>query len=152
VRPAGVRAISEAVPAAVAAARAGDGAGFTEALGPLSTVDPSRVALLLGWTVRALLEELHPDGMDGEDLRAVLTGCATAAGHWESEVDPSVLLVVLTGALGLSDPDEQPVLPPAAVARNAVLLLAHLLGQRPAAHYLDAAFAELQRAETVEMP
>jgi hypothetical protein len=63
-----------------------------------------------------------------------------------------VLLVVLTGALGLSDPDEQPVLPPAAVARNAVLLLAHLLGQRPAARYLDAAFAELQRAETVEMP
>jgi hypothetical protein len=108
--------------------------------------------VVLGWVIRSLLEELHPDGMDGEDLRAVLTDCATAAGAWESEVDPSVLLVVLTGALGLSDPDEQPALPPAAVARNATLLLAYLLGDRPLARYLDAAFAELQRAETIEMP
>jgi hypothetical protein len=146
VRP---RAISAAVTDAVTAARAADAEGFGDAVGRLSTVDPSRV---LGWVIRSLLEELHPDGMDGEDLRAVLTDCATAAGAWESEVDPAVLLVVLTGALGLSDPDEQPALPPAAVARNATLLLAHLLGDRPLPRYLDAAFAELERAETIEMP
>lgn len=147
-----VRVIAESVTAAVAAARVGDSEGFAEAVQRLSTVDPSRVAVVLGWAIRSLLEELHPDGMDGEDLRAVLTDCATAAGAWESEVDPSVLLVVLTGALGLSDPDEQPALPPAAVALNATLLLTHLLGERPPARYLDAAFAELQRAETIEMP
>ena len=147
-----VRVGGESVTAAVGATAGADGAGFADAVGRLSTVDPSRVALVLGWAVRALLEELHPDGMDGEDVRAVLAGCVTAAGAWESEVDPSVLLVVLTGALGMSDPDEQPALPPAAVARNATLLLAHLLAGRPAAPYLDAAFAELQRAETIEMP
>ncbi len=150
--PRGVRPISAAVTDAVTAARAADADGFADAVGRLSTVDPQRVAVLLGWVVRSLLEELHPDGMDGEDLRAVLTGSATAAGTWQSEVDPSVLLVVLTGALGLSDPDEQPVLPPAAVARNATLLLTHLLGERPLARYLDGAFAELERAETIEMP
>lgn len=150
--PRTVRVISESVTAAVGAARAGDAEGFGEAVGRLSTVDPSRVALLLGWAVRSLLEEQHPDGLDGEDLRAVLTGCATAAATWESEVDPSVLLVVLTGALGLSDPDDQPALPPEAVARNATLLLAYLLGERPPARYLDAAVAELGRAETIEMP
>jgi hypothetical protein len=152
VTPRGARVIAESVTAAAGAAKAGDGDGFADAVGRLSTVDPQRVAVVLGWAIRSLLEELHPDGMDGEDLRAVLTDCATAAGAWKSEVDPSVLLVVLTGALGLSDPDEQPALPPAAVARNATLLLAHLLGDRALARYLDAAFAELQRAETIEMP
>ena len=147
-----VRVIGESVTAGVGAARGGDADGFAGAVGRLSTVDPSKVAVVLGWAVRALLEELHPDGMDGEDLRGILTGCATAAGAWESEVDPSLLLVVLTGALGMSDPDEQPALPPAAVARNATLLLAHLLGPRPLKPYLDAAFAELERAETIEMP
>jgi hypothetical protein len=147
-----VRAIRGSVTDAVGAAAAGDGEGFAAAVARLSTVDPSRIAVLLGWAVRALLEELHPDGMDGEDVRAVLTGCVTAAGAWESEVDPSVLLVVLTGALGLSDPDEQPALPPETVARNATVLLAHLLAGRPPAPYLDAALAELERAETIEMP
>jgi hypothetical protein len=150
--PRGVRMIAESVTAAVGAAQAGDGEEFAEAVGRLSIVDPQRVAVVLGWMTRSLLEELHPDGMDGADVRAVLTDCATAAGSWESEVDPSVLLVVLTGALGLSDPDEQPALPPAAVARNALLLLAHLLGPRPPSRYLDAAFTELQRAETIELP
>lgn len=147
-----VRVIGESVTAAVGTARAGDAAGFGEAVGRLSAVDPSKVAVVLGWAVRSLLEELHPDGLDGEDVRAVLTGCTTAAGIWESDVDPTVLLVVLTGALGMSDPDEEPALPPAAVARNATLLLAYLLGERPLARYLDAAFAELERAETIEMP
>jgi hypothetical protein len=145
-----VRAISAAVTDAVSAFSDGD--AFAEAVQRLSTVDPARVSLVLGWVVRALLEEQHPDGLDGEDLRAVLTGCATAAGTWESEVDPAVLLVVLTGALGLSDPDEQPAVPPPAVARNAVLLIAFLLRGRPVGPYLDASFAELQRAETIEMP
>jgi hypothetical protein len=150
VTPRSVRVISESVTAAVGAAQAGEGEGFAEAVGRLSTVDPQRVAVVLGWVVRSLLEELHPNGMDGEDLRAVLTGCAAVAGA--SDVDPSVLLVVLAGALGLSDPDEQPAVPPDAVAGNATLLITYLLGPRPLARYLDAAFAELERAETVEMP
>jgi hypothetical protein len=145
-----VRAISAAVQDAVSAFSDGD--AFAEAVQRLSTVDPARVAVVLGYVVRSVLEEQHPDGLDGEDLRAVLTGCATAAGAWESEVDPAVLLIVLTGALGLSDPDEEPPVPPAAVARNAVLLIACLLRGRSVGAYLDASFAELERAETIEMP
>jgi hypothetical protein len=134
--------LGEQLTAAVDAVRGGDAIPAD-----LSTVDPSRIAGLLGWVVRSLLEELHPDGMDGEDVRAVLTGCAG-----RPHADPAVLLVVLTGALGLSDPDEQPPVPPDAVAANAVLLVAYLLGTRPLEPYLDAAFAELRRAETIEMP
>jgi hypothetical protein len=133
----------------VDAARRSDPEALREAVERLSIVDPSRLVLVLGWVVRALLEERHPDGLDGEDLRAVLTGCAAA---WPSEVDPSVLLVVLTGALGLSDPDDQPAVAPAAVAGNAALLVAYLLDGRPVGPHLDGALAELRRAETVEMP
>jgi hypothetical protein len=146
------RTIAAAATDAVAAARTRDAAALTDAVTRLSTVDPARLAVVLGWMVRSLLEERHPDGLDGEDLRALLTGCATACGDWESEVDTGVLLVVLTGALGLSDPDEQPVVAPAAVARNAALLVAYLLSGRALGPYLDAAFAELRRSETIEMP
>jgi hypothetical protein len=148
--PAAARAISAATTDAVAGI--GDPVAFSEAVGRLSTSDPQRVSLVLGGVVRALLEERHPDGMDGEDVRAVLTRCTVAGRGWQSEVDPEVLLVVLAGALGLSDPDDRPAPAPAAVARNAVLLTADLLGPRPLGPYLAAALAELARAETIEMP
>lgn len=148
----GPAALAEEIGAAVEAARRAEEEPFRDAVAGLSTVDPSRIAILLGWVVRSLLEERHPDGLDGEDLRAVLTGGATAAAGWESGVDAEVLLIVLTGALGLSDPDEQPRVPPAAVAANASLLVAYLLGTRPLRPYLDGALAELRRAETIEMP
>ena len=150
--PAAARQISTAVTDAVAAARTADADAFAEAATRLAAADPQRVSLVLGAVVRPLLEDLHPDGLDGEDLRAVLERCARAAGAWDSGVDPAVLLVVLVGALGLSDPDEQPRLPPAEVSRNAVLLVADLLGPRPLGPYLTASLAELARAETVEMP
>ena len=150
--PAAARGISTAVADGVTAARSADAEAFGAAAGRLAGSDPQRVALVLGGVVRSLLEELHPDGMDGEDVRAVLERCARAAAAWDSGVDPQVLLSLLAGALGVSDPDEQPPAPPDAVARNALLLVADLLGPRPLRTYLDAAFAELARAETVEMP
>ena len=124
-------------------------AAFEEAAGRLAALDPVLVAGVLGGTVRSLLEERHPDGLDGEDLRAVLADSA-GAGGWAG-ADPEVLLVVLTGALGLT-PDEPSAVPPPAVARHALLLLAHLTGGRPPTAHLDAAVAELARAQTVEMP
>jgi hypothetical protein len=150
--PAGARVIREAVTGGVTAARAGDATAFAAAVERVSGVDPARVAVLLGWAVRALLEDTHPDGMDGEDLRAALAGSARVAAGWESDVDPTALLVVLTGALGLSDPDEQPAIAPTAVARNALLLIDFLRGPRPFGPDLDGALAELQRAETIELP
>jgi hypothetical protein len=150
--PAAARGISVAVVDGVAATRATDADAYEEAAGRLAGADPQRVALVLGGVVRSLLEDLHPDGMDGEDVRAVLERCTRSAAPWAPGVDPQVLLVLLAGALGVSDPDEQPAASPDAVARNAVLLTADLLGPRPLEPYLTAAFAELARAETVEMP
>lgn len=149
--PAAARAISAAVTEGVAAARAQDTAAFEEATGRLAALDPAPVAEVLGGVVRSLLEQAHPSGLAGDDVRAVLTGCTRSA-SWASDVDPAVLVVVLGGALGLSA-DDQPPVAAASVGRHAVLLCAHLLGPtgRVSAH-LDTALAELARAQTVEMP
>ena len=65
-------------------------------------------------------------------------------------------MLVLTGALGLSDPDRYCLPPrrPAALSSGAALLIADLLSVAggPLAGYLDAALAELERAETIELP
>lgn len=144
--------LAPTISAAVEAARAVDATAFRDAVTELSTVDQPVLAKVLGWVVRSLLEDLHPDGLDSEDLQAVLLGCVTAARPFDFDVDPGALLVVLTGALGLSDPDDQPAVTPEAVAGNATLLVAYLLGKRPLTPYLDASIAELRRAETIEMP
>ena len=155
--PPPVRALTAAVRDGVAAAgrataapsAAGEVAAFEDAAGRLAALDPVLVADVLGGTVRSLLEERHPDGLDAEDFRTVLEDSARGAG-WAG-ADPEVLLVVLAGALGLTA-DEPPAVPPAAVARHALLLLAHLTGGTPPTAHLDAAVAELARAQTVEMP
>ena len=110
------------------------------------------MAVVLGWVVRALLEEQHPDGLDGEDLRAVLSGCAKAAGAWESDVDPVVLLVVLTGALGLSDPDERAAGPAGRGRPQRRHPDRFLLRGRSVRPYLDALLRRTERTETIEMP
>lgn len=155
--PPSARAISGAVTDAVAAARAEDPVAFDEAAGRLAALDPAQVSVLLGAVVRSLLEDAHPAGLSGDDLRDVLEQCTRSAG-WASGVEPGVLVVVLTGALGMQDPDDPPA-HPAAVGRHAVLLTAHLLGThrpaaagRPLADHLAAAVAELARAQTIEMP
>ena len=147
--PAPVRALAAAVQDGVAAADRAEAAAFDEAAGRLAALDPALVAEVLGGVVRSVVEGSHPDGLDGEDLRAVLADCTRAAG-W-ADVAPGVLVVVLTGALGLSAED-QPAAAPAAVARHALLLVAHLTGSTPPTAALDAAVAELARAQTVEMP
>ena len=104
--------------------------------------------------VRSLLERLHPDGLTGEDAGDVLGRCARS-GLWLPDLDVQVLLVLVTGALGLLDVDDQPVaLSPAAVVRHLPLLVASLLRDTGTtlAPALADAMAELRRAETVELP
>jgi len=140
--------------AAVACAREGDGPGVAEHIERLTRTDPEQVRSVAGWTLRSLLEERHPDGLDSDDLRDAVTDAARAALPWFDDLEPQVLVGVLTGALGVHDAAEgvEPVPPPAAL-RHAVLLLAEL-GRRGAGvpAHLDSALAELRRAETVEMP
>jgi hypothetical protein len=170
--PPAARAIATAVTDAVAAAQAPDAAAFDDATRRLLLADPEQVRLVLGDAVRLLLEEVHPDGVDGDDLREVIGRCARWAAPWFPAVDPGVLVVVLSGALGIH-PDtpppgtgEQPpefddpwdAVPPrpstAAVTRHAVVLLADLVTTRgrPLRGYLESAFTELARRETVEQP
>jgi hypothetical protein len=138
----------------VEAARRSDAAAFEEGAQHLGSLDAERVRVLLGDVVRRLLEAQHLDGLTGDDIASVLERCVGSAAPWFPAVDPGVLVVVLTGALGVLDveDDPQPVTP-LDVARHGCLLVAELLG--PAgdlAPLLEAALAEVARAETQEMP
>jgi hypothetical protein len=153
--PPSVRAIAEAAEEAVSAARVRDPEPYEAAVARLAALDTARVGLVLGAVVRMLLEELHPDGLAGEDVHAVLDRCARSAVPWVPGVDPAVLVVLLTGALGVHQPDEEAA-PPGEldIARHAPLLVADLLdvAGRPLAGYLDLALAEIARSQTMELP
>ncbi|MFC4855983.1 hypothetical protein [Actinophytocola glycyrrhizae] len=171
--PPAARAIASATTDAIAAARAGDTAAFDDACS-LLIADPEHARVILGDTVRLLLEEVLPDGVDGDDLREIIGRSARSAAPWFPSVDPGVMVVVLSGALGIH-PDTPPdpgageerqlelddpwdAVPPrpsaAAVTQHAVVLLADLLSVRgrPLRGYLEAAFTEMARRETVEQP
>jgi hypothetical protein len=145
--PAPARPIAAATDAAVSAARARDREGLAEAVGELAALDPAQSGLILGTAVRLLLEDTHPDGLDGDDVRAVLEHCVRAAALWQPDVDPHVLLLLLAGALGVLDDDGQPPPKPEVLAIHAALLLADLLKERPMREYLTAALAEIERAQ-----
>ena len=150
-------ALSDALTAAVEAAQDSDLTEYDAALGRLARSDAPRVSSVAGAVVRALLEHRHPGGLTGEEVGDVLRRAAGSA-SWLPDLDPGVLLVVVTGALGLLDVDDQPAaLSPVAVLRHAPVLLASLLaadgtGHQPLRPWLAGAMAELHRAETVELP
>ncbi|MFI5926272.1 hypothetical protein ACIA3K_09800 [Micromonospora sp. NPDC051543] len=146
--PASARAIAVTATAAVAAAQARDDEEYDEAVADLAADE--RSGLVLGTVVRLLLEESHPDGLDGDDIRQVLARCVQDAMRWRSEVDPHVVLVLLAGALGVYDPEGDDAPPDAsALARHAPLLVADLLAVTgaPLDGYLAAAFTEIERNE-----
>ncbi|MFC3503252.1 hypothetical protein ACFOOK_20045 [Micromonospora krabiensis] len=146
--PAPAREIAVTATEAVTAATRQDGPAYDEAVTRLGATE--RSGLVLGAVVRLLLEESHPDGLDGDDVRQVLERCVRGAQPWRPDVDPHVLLVLLAGALGVYDPGDDDAPPdPAAIARHAPLLVADLLAGagRPLDAYLSAAFTEIERAE-----
>nr|WP_204343314.1 hypothetical protein [Micromonospora terminaliae] len=133
---------------AVTAAAERDGAAYGPAVERLTSAD--RAGLVLGGVVRLLLEESHPDGLDGDDVRQVLERCVRSNAAWRADVDPHVLLVLLASALGVYDPGDDDAPPDAAaIARHAPLLIADLMAAtgRPLSDHLSAAFAEVARTE-----
>ena len=88
--PVAARPIAAAANAAIAAAREHDGEALAETVADLAALDPAQVNLILGTAVRLLLEDTHPDGLDGDDVRTVLEHCVRAAAGWQPEVDPHV--------------------------------------------------------------
>ncbi|MFG1606080.1 hypothetical protein [Actinoplanes sp. NPDC049265] len=145
--PAPARPIAAATVEAVTAVRARDAAALDQASAELGALDAAQTGLILGTTVRLLLERAHPDGVDGDDVRAVLERCARTSMTWLPGVDPHVLLILLAGALGVLDEDDTAARPPAeSLAQHAALLLADLSTGDPAPH-LTAALAEIERAQ-----
>jgi hypothetical protein len=145
--PTAARTIAVAASDAVVAAQEHDRDRFGVAVETLAATDGS--GLVLGAVVRSLLEEFHPDGLDSADVRRIIEHCV-AGTAWQPSVDPHVLLVLLAGALGIHDHDDQESHPtPQSLARHAALLVADLLtaAPRPLQRYLAAAFAEVERAE-----
>lgn len=152
--PTPARAIAAAATDAVAAARAADAEGFERAAARLDLLDPEQVRLVLGAVVRSLLERLHPDGVDGDDLQQVIGRCARAAHPWCPATDPAVLAVVLTGAFGVQEDDPQHVPGPQQVGRHAVLVVADLLdaGGGDLHPYLAGVWDDLAAAGNTEQP
>ncbi|MCW2522252.1 MAG: hypothetical protein JWO63_587 [Frankiales bacterium] len=142
-----------AIEAAVERVRSADLDQFLLASALLSSLDLERVAIVQAAAIRSLLEERHPDGLDADDVRAVLTRCAQAAA-WYPDLDVAMLLLVLSGALGAVDPDEQPPAGRSLLTQHASVVLADLTAAEPAllAGHLHRSIAELRRAQTIEMP
>jgi hypothetical protein len=147
--PEPARSIAAAVTGAVGAAGAHDVEAFEPAVAALAGLNGQQVGAVLGTVTRLLLEDLHPDGLDGDDVRAALERCVRGSG-WTAGVDPEVLVVLLTDALGVHQPDEhrRPLTAPD-LARNGSLLVADLLAVagRPVGGYLTAAFGEIAHRE-----
>jgi hypothetical protein len=143
-----------AVEAAVSAAQSGDAAAFADAIADLSRVDREQLAVVLGAIERDLLERSHPDGLDSDDAEHVLQSCIRSAAGWYQPLDSDSLIRALTGALGVSDPDESP--PPAGteVMTHGLLLIADQLKimRQELPPVLDSALRELMRAQTIELP
>jgi hypothetical protein len=145
--PAPARPVASAATAAVLATRRHDREALDDAVADLAGLDPATTGLILGTAVRLLLEETHPDGLDGEAVRGVLERSVRAALAWQSEVDAHVVLVLLAGALGVTEEDDVPPPKPEVLARHAALLLADLAGERPIEPVLTAALGEIARAQ-----
>ena len=100
------RAIGGAISGAVQAAQGEDRVAFESAVIDLAAQPVEATGLVLGALVRTLLEEQHSDGLDGDDVRAVLTRCYTEAISWlpADSVRVEPLLAVLSSALGIHEP------------------------------------------------
>ncbi|NLU84639.1 hypothetical protein [Rhodococcus sp. HNM0569] len=144
---------AEATVAAVDAARTADAAAFGDALDVLADVPHEQVVAVHSGIVRELLETRYADGLATDDVRALLEACVRAA-HWSVDASPHALAAVLTGALGVAEPDpsDAAVLAPRAVTAAAVLVVVELSGGRDVREPLVRALGEIARAETVEMP
>jgi hypothetical protein len=145
--PAPARPIAAAGTAAVTAAQAHDGEALDAAVADLAALDPAPTGLVLGTATRLLLERAHPDGLDADAVREVLTRCVRAAASWHPGTDPQVVLYLLAAALGVLDEEATPAPKPDELARHAALLLADLLGAQPPRELFIAALTEIEHTQ-----
>lgn len=149
------REIAAATADALAAVHSESAEPFDEAVAVLADLPYEQVTAVHAGMVRELLEELHPDGLAGEDVQAVLERSVRSGLRWVPSLEPDAVVAVLTGALGVSDPDaERPRIRPEQYLAAGLLVVADLVAARCAAPeaYLRRAVSEIERAETHEMP
>lgn len=149
--PVDVRRIADATVDALAAAAAQDPIAFDEAVDMLDRSDAAKAGHVHAEMVRTLLEEVYSDGLTGENVQEVL-GRTVRGSDWLPSLDIAGFVEVLTGALGVTDVDEQSRSSPRPA--HALLVAADLLAVRRsrAETYVRRALAEIRRAQTVEMP
>lgn len=151
--PSSARTIATTIEAAITAAKAADEPGFNAATADLRELPADQVTSVLAATVRELLETAHPDGLTGDDVRAVLEAVVRRSAAWCPRLDAATVVSALTGALGIDDseePDRARTNPQPA----AVLLIEYLadLARTPPHQSIQRAVNEIARAETIEMP
>lgn len=151
--PSSARAIATVVEAAVAAARSADEPAFSATTADLAELPSDQVTAVLAAIVRELLEIAHPDGLTGDDVRAVLEAVVRRSAGWLTRLDAAAVFSALAGALGIDeseDPDRARTNPQPA----AVLLIEYLadLTRTPPQESVQRAINEIARAETVAMP
>ena len=149
--PADVRKIADATVEALAAVATRDPVAFEDSVDMLDRSDPARAGRVHAEMVRSLLEEVYSDGLTGENVQEVLARTVKGAG-WLPNLDIAGFVEVLTGALGVTDVDEQSRSRPRPA--HALLVVADLLAVRrgKAETYVRHALAEIHRAQTIEMP
>lgn len=146
--------MAQAVDAAVSAAQAQSSEAFTAAIGTLRGLDQEQVAVLLGAITRDLLERSHPNGLDSDDAEQVVRSSLVAAAPWYEPLDGNAIILALTGALGVTDPDESTPPDRGPVLAHGLILIAELLSVAAITlpPILDQALRELMRAQTIELP
>ncbi|SDI48868.1 hypothetical protein SAMN05444695_10814 [Rhodococcus triatomae] len=151
--PRTARDIAAATVDAVEAAHGTRRGACGEALDRLAELPADQVVATHSGIVRELLEAAHPDGLSTENAQDVLRRCAGAV-SWFPDLDVGALGTVLTGALGLGDPDESVAPQRGGVLAASVVVIADLAAaaQVPVAAATRRAVDEIARAETVEMP
>lgn len=143
--------ISAAVRAGVEAVRSENRDDFDAALTELNALEQSRLSLVLAGIIRHLLEILHPDGLDGDDVQDALTQVARAGG-WYPGLQPEAIGEVLLGSLGVLAPEDTKTA--GGFVAHAVLLIGVLSARqpRPVTALIATELAEIERAETMELP
>ena len=98
-------AVATAVASAVAGAARRDRDAFEPAAAELVTLPAQQTGAVLAAIVRMLLEEQHPDGLDGDDVRTVVERCVRAAATWlpADALRPRTVVAVLANALGVHE-------------------------------------------------
>ncbi|MEV1133916.1 hypothetical protein [Rhodococcus coprophilus] len=147
--------IASATDAALTAASAGASDLFGDALDDLAGLPYETVTAVHAGMMRELFEELHPDGLTGEDVQAVLTRAVRDGVRWLPSIQPDAVVAVVTGALGVQDVEAtDPRIAPEQYLTAGLLVLTDLLAARKVAPgpCLRRAIGEIERSETMEMP